>query len=355
PLRKNTVAYSKHKTKDSDSFSNKLKSVGESISDFKNEVKYISNSLKEIEDPSAPEEYTVIDRTKINNNDTKENINNTDNNINNNTDIDTNNTNNINISNKTNQIHNNSNIVENSNKTNNSFNKNSEEFLESVIKDINNEYIEDEKERYKESNQFKNKDDRILPKNDDLESFIMPYEITDNITINSSDELHNTPVEKLSEDVNKVVAIEGPIHINELITRIKEKANIKRLGPKIKNRITKAIYNSENSGTVILIDDFLFPINKSKIQVRKRDKPNIDLISNEEIEENLKLILKHNSSLKLKELVKQAANNFGFKATSKKTSQKISNVIDYLIVQKVLIIDNDQIELFNDKTRERME
>ena len=74
-------------------------------------------------------------------------------------------------------------------------------------------------------------------------------------------------------------------------------------------------------------------------------KPNIDFISDAEIKENVLLVLKLQQSVETKKLVKKVANNFGFKSTSKKTSKRITDVIDYMIGKEEATNNEGRIEL----------
>ena len=74
-------------------------------------------------------------------------------------------------------------------------------------------------------------------------------------------------------------------------------------------------------------------------------KPNIDFISDAEIKENVLLVLKLQQSVETKKLVKKVANNFGFKSTSKKTSKRITDVIDYMIGKEEATNNEGHIEL----------
>ena len=82
----------------------------------------------------------------------------------------------------------------------------------------------------------------------------------------------------------------------------------------------------------------------NQIKVRKREKPNIDLISKLEIEKSIDLVLSFEKSLKVKDLAKMVSRTFGFRSTSKKTSNKIIEVIDEMIGKEILINTNDKIE-----------
>ena len=67
-------------------------------------------------------------------------------------------------------------------------------------------------------------------------------------------------------------------------------------------------------------------------------------IAKEYIEKAIDLVLSFEKSLKVPELAKNVSRAFGFKSTSKKTSNKITLVIDSMIGKGILINTNDKIE-----------
>ena len=300
PLKKNSIYY-----RDYDDEENKKKSVLESINDLKREMSYINKSLKEIEHPTPPEIVQIIDRTqKIDTNALKESI--------------------------------------GKNDTESLDNLND---LESIIEKVSEDYKNLEKDRFKAKNTLKTSDDEYIPKKGSkMEDEIFTYEIANNPNLFTKDVYSMTSIE-LGNSIKEIVNIEGPIHIDQLIKRIKELSNAKRSTAKFKNAIGEGIKEEEKLENIVLINDFLYDATNLKIPIRKREKPNIDLIANEEIEENIKTVLKFNQFVPSKSLIKTVAHNFGFKSTSKKTSEQISKVLDSMLAEGKIVILGDQIQL----------
>lgn len=367
PLRKNNVSYKKNNNKNfqSQNIRARMKSVSESINEIKNEVKYINRSLNEIENPTAPKNIVVIDRTVKNDISTNDqnnsfksnNINNIDNfdpfenskiiNTIDDNDIDINNFQTTNTSRK--NMKGNNNIINNSDNNNgDNSNNNSEDSLENMIHDLNTEYIEIEKERDRKTNILKDADNtKNLNKNINIEDLVIPYKTTKDIPLQKVDEFYKLNDDELIKIINNIVEFEGPIHIDDFIVRLKESCNLKRAGPKFKEKIHQGISLSEDKELIVSIEKFLFPSNWSNIPVRKRRAPNIDLISNEEIEENIKLVMRFITPIESNDLLKKVARNFGFKSTSKKTAKKINSVLDYMLVKGIIKNINGKIEISN--------
>ena len=217
--------------------------------------------------------------------------------------------------------------------------------LEDIIQSANEDYKEIEKERYKNNNTLKSFDDKKLPGKRKLEDSIFDYvEVTD-IGIHSSDELYKKPSSEVAKSINAIVDVEGPIHVSEVIKRVKDSCNIKRAGSTLKKTVNSAISESENSGDIIKIGDFLYDASNNNVVIRRRNKPNIDLISDEEISKNIELVLLHKQNMTTKQIAKETSRNFGFKSTSKKTADRINGVLDLMIANNKVKITNDVVEL----------
>ena len=52
--------------------------------------------------------------------------------------------------------------------------------------------------------------------------------------------------------------VEGPVHISEVIKRVKDSCNMKRAGANLKKAVNGAISASEDAGNIIKIGDFLY-------------------------------------------------------------------------------------------------
>ena len=163
-----------------------------------------------------------------------------------------------------------------------------------------------------------------------LEDSISDYEICDTLEIDNNCQLHEKSPLELSEVITQIVEFEGPIHRDEVIKRVRIYWGLKKAGKRIKDTITSAAEVAQQTGQIKIKDDFLYSQNNDKIRVRKRTgnpPANIALISPEEIEEAVRIVLNTQDITKEKELIKQVAHLLGFKSTSKKTASKIQTLI----------------------------
>ncbi len=347
PLKKNNVY---HKTRD-----NKNKSVKDSLVDLKNEVKYINKSLKEIENPTPAEYVAVIDRTEeydpndyiTPEHDDEEEYT-----------FAPDETDELSFAEAEEKRYEQEKLMD-ALKKEIASDENviipiheekrrqemKDQALEDIIQTANEDYAEIEKERFKNNNTLKAFDDKKLPGKVKLKDEIVEYKQAEDIGLTSQEDLFKKSSEEVAKSIDKIVEVEGPVHISEVIKRVKDSCNIKRAGPNLKKAVNGAIDASEEAGTIIKIGDFLYDSANNNVSIRKRHKPNIDLISDEEIAKNIERILVHKQSLSAKSLPKEVSRNFGFKSTSKKTANKINSVLDLMIADNKVKLVNDTIEL----------
>ena len=170
-----------------------------------------------------------------------------------------------------------------------------------------------------------------------LEDSIMDYEVCSSLEIDNSVPLPEKSTYELALAIERIVEIEGPIRFEEVIKRIREYWGLKQAGKRIKDAINSAALEAEENNQIIIKDDFLYATNESPVKVRRRTKANIDLISPEEIEEAIKLVIQAQFATPPDDLITQTAHLFGFKSTGKKTAKRIQEVLNSLIKNGALV------------------
>ncbi len=343
PLKKNNVYYEDHKDK----------SVKSSFKNLKKDIRYINDSLNEIQNPTPAEYVSVVDRTEeYDPNDylTSEDENNQEEYINENEELtfaereEKRYEDELMMEALKKEIADDENVIipvhEEERRQNIK-----DQALENIIQNADEDYKEIEKERFQQNNKLKAFDDNKLPGKVKIEDKIIDYVEAINFGLNSQKDIYEQPPSEVAKSINNIVDIEGPIHVKEVVKRVKDSCNIKRAGSNLKKAINSAIDEAENKGSIIRIGDFLYDASNNNVIVRKRDKPDIELISNEEIAKNIELLLIHKHNLSTKELAKEASRNFGFKSTSKKTANKINSVLDLMIADNKIKLEKDFVEL----------
>lgn len=206
-------------------------------------------------------------------------------------------------------------------------------------------------------------DTLTLPNETELESkFFAPPQkkaIFDNISPYSEYKFGNydysnmTSLE-ISEIVGKIVEIEGPIHAEECIARMKNALNIIRMNSKIKESLCHIIDDTENSGKIRIKDTvFLWPIDQPKIILRKRNGAvgNIDYICDEELKLGIIYILKEQSSTEKEDLCKTVPKIFNIKSPRKNTLDRMSDLVDEMTTNgEIIVLNNGKISINPNRT-----
>jgi len=159
--------------------------------------------------------------------------------------------------------------------------------------------------------------------------------------------LNNSEVIEVIEDI---IRIEAPIHREEIYNRLKKVYDVKAT-KKFKSSIDTMISSLLQHSHEIYVKNNYYYIFKKEIVVRKRIKPNIDYISDDEIIEAITQVLILNNSVKIDQLAKLVSKLLGFKSLSAKTANKLNEVISFLRFSDKLNIDSSSIVTLKDDTK----
>ena len=163
--------------------------------------------------------------------------------------------------------------------------------------------------------------------------------------------IHNTPRERLAEAVVSIVVVEAPVHVDEVIRRIRTLWGLKRSGRLIHEAITRGIRlaDSSNGYPVCLRGDFLWNNDQQECEFRCRQEKEllkIELISDEEIATSVLRTLELQFSSPKEAISTTAARLLGFHQTSEQIRSRVDGVLDELIKQgKIRLKDNGMIDL----------
>jgi very-short-patch-repair endonuclease len=148
-------------------------------------------------------------------------------------------------------------------------------------------------------------------------------------------ELHETPTGILVNLVKEVVELEGPIHRDEVVTRIRSAWGLQQAGGRIKAHVGGAIDIAVKGGHVYRSGEFLaWP----GVETRLRDRSGvssaslrrIDMIPPMEIDEGLVAVIESSFGATTDEAVNAIARGLGFKSTSSQMRDVIVSRIELL-------------------------
>jgi very-short-patch-repair endonuclease len=159
-------------------------------------------------------------------------------------------------------------------------------------------------------------------------------------------------IKELAKIVTQVVEVEGPVHFEEVIRRIRTFWGLNRSGGRVRDSILEAIASARNYKLIRIKDEFLWPVKEAALVVRRRDidpPPKIELICDEEITAAVELVLKTQYATLPDDLAIQTSRLLGIKLTSDKTANRIKSLIYQLIEDNRLQkMSNGMINLVED-------
>lgn len=169
---------------------------------------------------------------------------------------------------------------------------------------------------------------------DPFHRLVTDYEICLELGIPIQGKLHEESPVVISEAIATVVNVEGPIHFDEVVKRIRDLWGLKRAGQRMKRVIERGVSYGVTNGLIKRDNDFLWPMDliTPSVRCRSSDYPaKIELICSEEIEEAILLVLRHQFDTRPNELAVQASRLLGFRVTREMTSKVILQVVDQMI------------------------
>jgi superfamily I DNA and/or RNA helicase len=165
------------------------------------------------------------------------------------------------------------------------------------------------------------------------------YEVCTFLSIEIVGELHKRPIGQLAQAVLDVVNVEGPVHFDEVVRRIRSLWGLKKAGKRIYDAVKKGAAYARRKGCIRKRGDFLWHRADREVRVRLRqgDPPaKIELICDEEIAEAIKLVLKRQFATLPVDLIAQSSRLLGIKRIRAGVEKRVMKVIRKLIKQGAL-------------------
>lgn len=145
-------------------------------------------------------------------------------------------------------------------------------------------------------------------------------------------ELHDAPRGALSALAEEVVRIEGPVHVCEVVNRLRDAWGLKRAGGRIQDAVESAIAVSVREGRVVEDGDFLSipgktPKVRDRSAVRSASLRKSDSLPPAELEIAILDVVRANFGATDDQVVMSAARAVGFKSTSGQLRELLAEVI----------------------------
>ena len=170
-----------------------------------------------------------------------------------------------------------------------------------------------------------------------VEETIPPYRIASPDVALGNLALHEVTPTRMADWVVSVVEIEGPVHGDEALRRIREAAGVARAGEPIRKAFQAGCALASRQGRIRIDDEFLRLPNKTPGVVRNRaDLPSsrkLELIAPEEIEAALDRVIRPAFGIAPEEAFGLAARLLGFERTTGPMAERFREVSEEAVAQ----------------------
>lgn len=144
--------------------------------------------------------------------------------------------------------------------------------------------------------------------------------------------LHETPTGILADMIEKIVFTESPIHLSEIITRLRTAWGLQRAGARIENVVSQAAHIACKKGKLSQENGFFF---HTEVITRLRNRQNVsstglrkpEMIASKEIATGTIDVVKTSLGATEDEIIIAVSRMLGFKTTSSVLKRVISSVI----------------------------
>lgn len=164
-------------------------------------------------------------------------------------------------------------------------------------------------------------------------AFAVPY---------ASKQIHELPNGTLAEIVQQIISIEGPIHLDEIVARVRSLWGLQRAGSRIQAAVSRAVVTGVQSGAVVKDGNF-YALPGVSVQVRDRSgtsSPSLlrpEMLPPSELRIAALHIIRRNYGAGRDEVVTILSRLLGFKATSAQLRATIEQCIDELLACGTLV------------------
>ena len=157
------------------------------------------------------------------------------------------------------------------------------------------------------------------------------YVVCTDLSIPIEGDLHLQLPEKLAEGIVAVVQIESPVHIDEVVLRVRNLWGLGRSGNRIREAVRNAVYWAQRNGHIRRKGNFLWCTDDREIEARQRETPKIEWICGEEVAEAMKHVIRVQGAISRKALRGETVKLFGYKTARSKPSNYLIPYLNKLL------------------------
>lgn len=175
-----------------------------------------------------------------------------------------------------------------------------------------------------------------------------PYQQADFVPGNADLPPHVVPIGSMAYTVERIIELEGPIHEEEIVARVRDLWGLGRAGSRIQAAVTDALRHASRRGRLSVesdcwcVSDALIPIrDRSKAASRSLKKP--ELLPPQEIREALVGLVREAHGVRREETAMAVSRMLGFQATSQQLRERIEQQVDHLVSHRLLTREADML------------
>ena len=161
-----------------------------------------------------------------------------------------------------------------------------------------------------------------------------PYVECQKLRVLTDGKLADAPRTRLADAIKAVVEVEGPVHVDEVVRRIRTLWGLKRSGSKIQEAVARGIQYAVSQKMVEHRKKFLWEHGQKDVQARyriAREMLKIELICDREIEDAVFSALKIQLASPRDAIPTTAARLLGFQQTSEQIRKRIDKVVGRML------------------------
>lgn len=158
---------------------------------------------------------------------------------------------------------------------------------------------------------------------------------------NANMQPHEVPVGSMAYTLARIVEVEGPIHEEEIVARVRDLWGLARAGSRIQSAVNEALQHAARNGQFV-IDGNWYNLKDRKVIVRDRSQADSrslrkpELLPPQEIQEAIVGLVRDTHGVRRDEATMAVSRMLGFQATSQQIRERIEQQIDLLISRRVI-------------------
>jgi very-short-patch-repair endonuclease len=157
-----------------------------------------------------------------------------------------------------------------------------------------------------------------------------------------TEDLHETPPGVLTDMVVQAVSVEGPVHSEQVTTRIRDAWGLKRTGGRIEVAVGKSVDIAVRLGRIVRRGPFLSlpdvaPIARDRSEVTVIALRKAEMLPPDEIEAAIFLVVRQNFGATREQVIQAVARGLGIRNTSAQVRSAIDDVIGLALSARRLI------------------